>query len=216
MSRYLIDAVYNGRAEKVLDRRGFAADLAKHLDGATLEPCDPMDAGRIEYQTATLQVGELSIRFGKDGYNVNKLARVRVECGASRAVRSRLSGIRSPHYPSATYDTGRPLDVLAKAIKRDIIDAAQHSLAADLQTVAAMDSDRAALSKQRARILKAFPAASIPEPDEKGNPLGFYASGDGFSLSARLTREGRLYVDRLSYDGDALTLLTFLLKTGAK
>lgn len=207
-SPYLTQETYSSHVETVLDRVRFATDIAP-LIGGTVVATEDHEPRRTEHAYAGVQVGDLVLHFSRDGYNAGKVSRVAVSCGPTREVSRRLAGVTRTAYPAATFDTGRPLDVLAKSLLA-LIEKAQPSLTRDLATAADMDSDRDKLTAKRAGILRRFPSVRIDEPGDRGNSVNVYASGEGFRLSARLNPRGGLYVDRLSYDGDPAALFAFL------
>lgn len=211
-SPYLITIpAFGSGYETVLDRARLARDIAEAIGGTVVVEDDEDETRSPQYASARFTVGDLLVYLSRDGFNAKNVGRVKVSCGAPRTVARRLAGqIRIPEWPSITLDSARPLDAIVKAIRARVIEPAAPILAAQLAEFAKMDQDGAAIREQRAVLLMRFPFLRIDEPDERGNSVQVYGQRGNASLSARLTSGGALYVDRLSYGGAPVDLLTFL------
>jgi hypothetical protein len=209
------------RGETVLNRVRFAEALAPLLGGNVAKPDNDSDSRNPSHWTAEIVVDGLRLYVGRS----RDLERVEISAGAPNEVR-RVIGYTRTVYPRMTCDTGRPLDALAKEIRRKVILPAAEPLAADMEELRRATAAEQGIKAQRAALLKRFPFPEITsqgqreiirigEPDAKGGDVSLYAAGAGFSLSARLKPDGSLYVDRLSYGGNAADLLAWLYGKGA-
>lgn len=160
----------------------FYAALAKAL-GATLTS--------EEHSMARMTLGDVALSF-RQGYGANQ-RRVTVHAYAADATahqRAHRYG-RPVSFPEATLDPTRPLDALAKDIRKRLIEKSAPALASIKEMDAAQLALTSTLEANATRLCQAFPRLTATIGDS-------HADIHGAGVSARMSRDGGLYLSNLS------------------
>jgi hypothetical protein len=182
-----------GRTERQFEIKRFCADLAPLVGAAVV--CEDGSHDRpnlVRNDGLTLYV------CGK----WNAPGRVSVSVGAPEITRRLDHSHYVAKFPSATFDAARPLDKLAADIRRRLIEPAAEPLEKLRQALATQEGGRAATERHAAAILARWPAARITFADERKTQATLYLAG----VSASLTSDGGLYVDRIGGVDSARTM----------
>jgi hypothetical protein len=183
----------NGKEEKMtkIDRQAIAAALAPML-GATLDPANECgDYGRTNLNVSP----RLKLIFRETKRRLEVIAST-IETHAEREL---ISYSRIPTLGSATFDPSRPLETIAKAIKRNLIDANAEKIAAYEITLQTAKDDNTSLTAMAAAWEQKIPGLrATVKPGSYDAELRFYAGDGGGSWTARLRNDGGLNIDRAS------------------
>lgn len=186
-----VDRSAYGRAPRIdryFEMRDFAWALALELEVNLINE----EESRSVYGCAYLDCGDdLSIRiYAQTGA---KIGRVEISASASEITR-KLDSHDWVNMPSATYDAARPIDAIAKAVRKNIIEPARPIVAGLRERARARDDAAAEFGRQIKQMEADFPGLSVTRQNErdlsanlylnngKGYVYGSVMHGHGFNL----------------------------------
>lgn len=175
----------------------FYAALAAALGATDLE---------TENRAGRMTIGDVRLCF-RQGYGANAKRLTASAYAADKDASARAYRYGRPlKFPEATFDPTRPVDALARDIGKRLIEKSAPALAAIREMDASQQALTGALETQAAAIRRRHPALQVTVKDHEAQ---VYGSG----VSARMSRDGSLYFDRISVGADkAARVLAILLE----
>lgn len=191
------------RGEAYLDTVKLAEALAP-LVGGTVEKREPGAYGR----TVIVMPDGLRL-FVSGDYKAKRRAIISSYCPEElRQAAGRVS------FPDATVDAGRPIDAIARDIKRRVVEPAAEPLAKVRERAEQDRKARESLVAVCRDLQRKFPTLRIDLPEGEAYQASFSAYGgpDGH-VSGRISASGKVTIDRISSIGLELaeTLFAALL-----
>lgn len=207
---FMVEQELFGRPNTYLDLAGFAEALAKELgETADVRERGPYAIAGVSCANGVhLHVaGEYGAKFGR----VAVSARIPAEDTLDHHERTKL--------PRITVDSARPLQALAKDIRRRVLEPAAEALKASADTLKAVEDRREALAGHVAKLRETFPGLQVT-PDERGDRASLYFNNSdrGGYITGTLYADGRMCLDRVVAYTDAacMGVLAAIAGGGAK
>lgn len=166
----------------------FCQALAKAL-GATTEATEERYAIGVINIDSDITIAVHSMHGAKMG---------RVEIFAGSDVGRSLEHHQRPNMPSATFDTARPVEAIAKAVRKHLVDTAR-PLVEGMRVKAAERADEAAsLGKLIEQMRKDFPTASFNRREDRDLTADVYLNVTAGYATGTLYPDGRISFQRVS------------------
>lgn len=201
-----VDRKFGSGKEKKIDLPRFAADLAKELGGEVLPPPDyPRERQYIGIGTDKL---DITVDDWKK--------RVSVSIEAPDVAWGDWSTYdKAQRTESATVNPdGRSIAAIAKDIKKRVIDANQAALAARRAYAVQQKQNRADIVARANELKAAYPKLDV-RVNEREQNASIYSGPSAFYLSARMSSNGRVSVDRLGdVSGETFVKILAVLEAG--
>jgi hypothetical protein len=185
---YLKDHESFGRIEKRIDLVRFAADLAKQLAGKTTTEAQYPD------ERQGVMVGTDLINLSAD----NHKKRVHVSISAPEVPwddRNTYDKAHKTESASVNPD-GRTIERIAADIKRRVIEPSKEPLRLQREHAVKMAEGRASIVRLSAALKARLPGLDV-RTNEKEQRAAIYSGSNGHYLSATLSGDGTIAVERL-------------------
>lgn len=182
-----------------IDRDFLMADFTQALADALGYPAPDFESARY---SGKIECGDGLGILIRSEYGA-KMGRVDIRAFADEA--HKVERYQVPSFPSATYDASRPLDVLAKAIRKNIIDPARPLLGGLRDLVAERDKRIEAFGAMIADMETRFPGLSLKRNGERELTAHAYLNNGNGYISGTLGDDGRIHFERLNVNSADMT-----------
>lgn len=177
-----------GREEKQFDLAGFGQAIAEAIGMS----CEVREPGL--YPVVTLSSGDLRVSL-RNGYGA-KFGKI--EFNAWFAAETFLEHHERTKVASITVDGTRPIDAVAKDVKRRLVQPALDQAKESARKVAARRNGCNEFRAMAAEMRATYPGLSIEFPSDNATSARLYFNANECYLTGELYSDGRISVQRLS------------------
>lgn len=187
---YVLTDSYGHRA-LALER--FGRDLASALD----MPVDVPEGAGSSYPAVRIDCGS-DLTLGMRAHYGAKTGKV--EVWADTGLGRNLYHTERPTMPSATVDSARPMEAIARDITRRVIEPARVVVEQTRAKAGARRDQMDELKGMCADLMKRFPGLSLATPEPTHPAAHVYYNANGCYLTGTLHLDGHLAIQRFSIE----------------
>lgn len=205
-----------GETVKGIDLPRFAADLAKALGGKVLPPpkdrefYDPHNEQQIDVGADRLSLDANNYQ-GRDGKVSVSICAPEIGFGDHPHTNDKSRTESARINPN-----GRGLDIIAKDIRKRVIDASQAALAYRREYARERANARNGIAQHMAELSKLCPTLDVKRQSETDETATIWNRGGAY-IAARLNANGTVYIDRIETTTlDKFARIVAILNEGKK